>query len=62
MVFVNCSEEDVIYPLNVKEIAQPQKNDAGPKKLCKTNKYSTQLVEDTQVLHRDCKMVTPKGF
>jgi hypothetical protein len=25
MVFANCSKEDVIYPLTVKEIAQAQK-------------------------------------
>ena len=47
MAFTNCSEEDVIYPLTVKEIAQAQKDYAFLKKLSKTDKYSTQLVEDT---------------
>jgi hypothetical protein len=28
MVFINHSEEDVIYPLTVKEIAQAQNDDA----------------------------------
>jgi hypothetical protein len=43
MVFANHSEEDEIYPL-IKEIAQAQKDDAVPKKISKTDKYSTQLV------------------
>ena len=60
MVFANHSKEDVIQPLTVKEIAQAQKDDAVLKKLSKTDKYSTQLVEDTQVLCKDGKIVTPK--
>jgi hypothetical protein len=60
MVFTNCSKEDVIYPLTVKEIAQAQENDSVLKKLSKTDKYSTQLVEDTQVQCKDGKMVIPK--
>jgi len=60
MVFANHSEEDVIYPLTVKEIAQAQEDDAVLKKLSKTDKYSTQLVENIQVLCKDGKMVIPK--
>jgi hypothetical protein len=60
MVFANRSEEDVIYPLTVKEIAQAQKDDTVLKKLSKTDKHSTQLVEDTQGLCKDGKMVIPK--
>ena len=60
MVVANCSEENVIYPLTVKEIARAQKDDAVLKKLSKTDKYSTQLVEDTQVWCKDGKMVIPK--
>jgi hypothetical protein len=60
MVFANRSKEDVMYPLTVKEIAQAQEDDAVLKKLCKTDKYSTQLVKDTQVLCKDDKMVIPK--
>ena len=60
MVFTNRSEEDVIYPLKIKEIAQAQEDDAILKKLSKTDKYSTQLVEDTQVICKDGKMVIPK--
>ena len=60
MVFANCSKEDVIYPLTVKEIALAQVDDLVLKKLSKTDKYSTQLVEDTQVLCKNGKMVIPK--
>ena len=60
MVFANRSKEDVIYPLTLKEIAQAQKHDAVLKKLSKTDKYSTQLVENTQVLCKDGKTVIPK--
>ena len=51
--FANHSKEDVIYPLTVKEIAQTQKDDAVLKILHKHDKYSTQLVVDTQVQHKD---------
>jgi len=60
MVFANRSKEDVIYPLTVKEIAQAQEDHAVLKKLSKTDKSSTQLVKDAQVLCKDGKMVIPK--
>ena len=50
MVFANHCKEDVIYPLTVKEIALAQEDDLVLKKLKNTEKYSTQLVEDTPVL------------
>ena len=59
MVFKNCNKEVVIYPLNVKEMAQAQKDDSFLKKLHKHDKYSTQLVEDAQLLCKDGKMVIP---
>ncbi len=48
MVFANQNKEDVIYPLTVKEIALAQADDLVLKKLSKTDKYSTHLVEDTR--------------
>eukprot|EP00804_Cyclotella_cryptica_P002511 CCRYP_018457-RA/>CCRYP_018457-RA protein AED:0.34 eAED:0.34 QI:32/-1/0/1/-1/0/1/0/89 len=60
MVFAHHSNKDVIYPLTTKEIAQAQTNDATLKNLSKHDKYSTQLVEDTQLLCKDGKMVIPK--
>eukprot|EP00804_Cyclotella_cryptica_P023755 CCRYP_011139-RA/>CCRYP_011139-RA protein AED:0.36 eAED:0.56 QI:0/-1/0/1/-1/1/1/0/277 len=49
LVFANCSDKDVIYSLTVKEIAQALTTDATLKKLSEHDKYSTQLVEDTQL-------------
>ena len=39
MVLANRSNEDVIYPLTVKEIAQAQEDDLVLKKLSKTDKF-----------------------
>ncbi len=60
MVFANHSKEDVIYPLTVKDIALAQERDLVLKKLTKMEKYSTHMVEDTEVLCKDGKMVIPK--
>jgi hypothetical protein len=60
LVFVNCREEDVIYPLTVREIAKAQKLDASSKKL--TDQYSTELVENTEVLCKDGKMFIPAAL
>ena len=57
LVFANCSNEDMIYPLTVWEIAHAQKLDASLKK-CK-DMYSPQLVENTEVLCKDGKRVIP---
>ena len=57
MMFTNFSDEYVIYLLTVKGIAHAQKDDAVLKKLSKTDKHSTQLVEDNQLLCKDGKMV-----
>ena len=62
MVFANCCKEDVIYPLTVKEIALAQDEDLVLNKLIKTDKSSTQIVENTQVLCKDGKMFIPKVF
>ena len=59
MVFANHSKEGVIYPLSVKVIAQPEKYNAVLKKLHMHDKYSTQLIEDTQLLCKDDKVVIP---
>ena len=44
-VFANRNEEDAIYPLTVKEIAQSQSSDKTLEKLTKLEKYKPQLVE-----------------
>ena len=43
-------------------MTQAQKENAVLKKLSKKDRYSTQLVEDTQVLCKDGKMVIPKAL
>ena len=62
MVFANCSKEDLIDPLTVKEIAQAQKDNTVLKKLSTHDKDSTQGRGYTQVLCKDGKMVTPSQF
>eukprot|EP00804_Cyclotella_cryptica_P012131 CCRYP_009831-RA/>CCRYP_009831-RA protein AED:0.17 eAED:0.19 QI:0/0/0/1/0/0/2/0/493 len=57
-VFVNCSKEDVIYPLTVQEIAQAQKLDASLKTL--KDQYSTQVVKSIELLCKDGKVIIPK--
>ena len=60
LVFANHSEEDVIYPLTVQGIAPAQKLDASLKKL--NDQYSTQLVENTEILCKDGKMIIPAAL
>eukprot|EP00804_Cyclotella_cryptica_P030874 CCRYP_018366-RA/>CCRYP_018366-RA protein AED:0.29 eAED:0.29 QI:0/-1/0/1/-1/1/1/0/377 len=48
LVFANCIEEDVIYPLTVQEIEEAQKLDASLKTL--KDQYSTRLVKRIQLL------------
>ena len=43
MVFANRSEEDVIYPFTVKEIAQAEEDDSVLKKLSKTDSIPLNL-------------------
>ncbi len=62
MVFANHIEEDVIYPLTVKETAHTQKNDKHLEKLQQHDKYTNQLIEDTQLLCKDGRMVSPKSL
>ena len=59
MVFANCSNKDVIYPFTAKEIAQAQRDNTVLKKLSKHDKYTTRLVEDTQLLCKDGKVAIP---
>eukprot|EP00804_Cyclotella_cryptica_P022857 CCRYP_005057-RA/>CCRYP_005057-RA protein AED:0.35 eAED:0.36 QI:0/0/0/1/0/0/2/0/611 len=57
-VFANRNEEDSIYPLTTREIAEAQQEDESL-----LNKgYSTHLVENIKVLCKDGKMVIPKSL
>ena len=59
VVFANRSEEDEIFPLTVKEIAEAQKAD---RTLQKQEKYKSILIENTYVLCKDGKLVIPKSL
>ncbi len=58
--FVNRSKETAIYPLAVKEIAEAQTKDETLEKLTQLEKCKHYLVENTQVLCKDGKLVIPK--
>ena len=57
-VFANRNEEDAIYPLTTREIAEAQTEDEN----LNTQGCSTQLVENIKVRCKDCKMVIPKSL
>jgi hypothetical protein len=64
-VFVNCSEEDEIYPLRTEEIASAQWADASLKHLFKCNAVIDQgleikLIENMTCVCKDGRLVIPK--
>jgi hypothetical protein len=64
-VFVNCSEEDEIYPLTTEEIAEAQQADASLKHLFKRNAVIDQglwitLIESMTFVCKDGWLVIPK--
>ena len=61
-VFANHSEENSIYPLTTKEIAESESKDAQLVTLTTQDSYSTQLGENIKVLCRDGKLVIPKDL
>ncbi len=68
LVFATHGEEDEIYPLVIIEIAEAQKKDRNLKIYYKQNAktpekgMSFQLIEDTQVLCMEDKMVIPASL
>ena len=60
--FANHSEEDVIYPLTVQEIADAQQNDLHLQLLSRDESFTTQLVENTQILCKGMTMVLPTAL
>eukprot|EP00804_Cyclotella_cryptica_P007455 CCRYP_002653-RB/>CCRYP_002653-RB protein AED:0.44 eAED:0.44 QI:3/-1/1/1/-1/0/1/10/110 len=57
-VFANRNEEDSIYPHTIEEIAEAQQDNES----LHDKGYTTQLVENTNVLCKDSKMVIPKSL
>ena len=61
-VFANRSEDDEIYPLTVKEIAEEQRKDKSLRALQDEENYEVLLIENTKVLCKDGKIVIPKSL
>ena len=64
-VFANRSEEEEIYPLTVRDIAQAQHVDKDLKQYFTRNKpgnYHIQIYENTEVICNDGKIVIPKSL
>ena len=53
MVFANQEDEEAIYPLTTREIAEAQKHDVELNTTTDKDGFTTQLVENIKVL---CKM------
>ena len=56
LVFANRDDEDAIYPLTTREIAEAQKRDPD------LNATAEKLVENLEILCKDGKMVIPKSL
>ena len=61
-VFANRSEEDEIYPLTVKDIAEEQRKDKTLRAINEDDKYKVLLIENIKVLCKDEKLVIPKSL
>jgi hypothetical protein len=64
-VFVNCSEEDKIYPPTTEDIAEAQQADASLKHLFRRNAVIDQGLEIKLIMNmtcvcKDCRLVIPK--
>ena len=62
LVFANRSDEEIIYPLTVNEIAEAQLSDPSIQKLASDKKYTMRLVENIQVLCKGTSMVLPTAL
>jgi hypothetical protein len=61
-VFANQEDEEAIYPLTTREIAEAQKHNHTLSTMADKHGYTTQLVENTKVLCKDGKMVIPTSL
>ena len=59
-VFANRSEKEEIYPLTVSEIAEEHTKDKSLQQLRRTSKFEETLIENTNVLCKNGKMIIPK--
>jgi hypothetical protein len=61
-VFANHSEDEEIFPITVKEIADEQHKDKSLSALKEKEKYEVLLIENIKVLCKDGKLVIPKSL
>ena len=61
-VFANCSEEEEIYPLTVKEIAEAQKRDKLSKATAIKEKYEKTPIKKISVFCKTGKLVIPRSL
>jgi hypothetical protein len=62
LMLANQDDEDAIYPLTIREIAEAQKHNIELNTLTDKYGYTTQLVENSKVLCKDGKMVIPTSL
>ena len=62
LVFANQDDDEAIYPLTTREIADAQKHDLDFNTIAAKGTYNTQLVENMDVLCKNGKMVIPKSL
>ncbi len=62
LVFANQDDEDAIYPLTTREIAEAQNHDMEVNTMTDKHGYTTQLVESTKILCKNGKMVIPTSL
>ena len=62
LVFANQDDEDDIYPLTMREMAEAQKPDIELNAMADKYGCTTQLVENTKVLCKNGKMVIPTSL
>ena len=61
-VFANRSDDEEIFPITVKEIAEAQCKDKSILALRNNEKFKTLLIGNTKVLCKDGKLVIPKSL
>ena len=61
-VFAYHSEEEEIYPLTVKEIAEAQRLDRHFKATALKEKYEKTLIENTSVFGKNKKFIIPRSL
>ncbi len=61
-MFANRSEEEEIYPLTVKKIAEAQELNKHFKATAQKEKYEKTLIKNTSVFCKNGKLVIPRSF